>query len=185
MRRMLTVTALTLLAAAALAASAAAKEMSVSLASGPPSVGPGDPWNAKLLVHGEPDILANATPAIAIRNWTTRVDRTFPAKATGKRAADGQLVYRARVVFPSDGRWTYALIDGVTDRQYHAGTVQIGPPAAAPATPTKTPASPAATVDEPGSSGPPWAFALGGAALLLAAAGVVLAVRHRRLQATV
>jgi hypothetical protein len=185
MRSLLTATALALVAAAALTGSAAAKEMSVSLASGPPSgLGPGDPWKAELLVHGEPDMLAEATPGITIGNGSGG-DRMFPAKATGKRAADGQLLYRARVVFPSEGRWTYALTDGVTDREYQGGTVQIGEPAAAPATPTKTPASsPAAAVDERGSSGPPWAFALGGAALLVGAAAVALVVRHRRLQPT-
>lgn len=142
----------------------------MSLASSPPSgLGPGDPWKAELLVDGEPEMLAEATLAITIGNGS-RGDRTFPAKATGKRAPDGHLLYRVCVAFPSEGRWTYALTDGVTDREYQAGTVQIGEPASAPATPAKAPASsPGAAVDERGSSGPPWAIALGGAALLVGA----------------
>ena len=181
MRRLLTATALTLLAAAALAAAAAAKEMSVSLAAGPPSLGPGEPWNAELLVHGEPDMLAEATPGITIRNGASGEGRTFGAKATGKRAPDGQLVYRARVVFPSDGRWSYALVDGVTDREYDAGTVQIGEPATAPATPANPAPAPAASAADDGRSFPAWPLVLGGV-LLVAAAGTALVVRHRRLE---
>jgi hypothetical protein len=177
MRRLLTATVLTLLAAAALATGAAAKEMSVSLGSGPPAdpPGPGGSWSADLLVHGEPDILAEATPGIWIRNTDSGETQSFPAKATGKRAADGQLLYRVNVVFPSEGLWEYTLIDGVTDRAYEGGTIQIGDPA--PATPSQ-PEAPAPAGQ--GSSVPVWPFALGGSLLLLAAAGAAFAIRHRR-----
>jgi hypothetical protein len=179
MRRVLTVTLLTLLAAAALATTAAAKEMSVALSGGPPSdpPGPGGSWDAELLVHGEPDILSQATPGISIFNRSTGEEQNYAAKATGKKAADGQLLYRVHVVFPTAGLWDYTLIDGVTDRAYEGGTIQIGEPA------MPTPATPPAQTAADDSSGVPvWPFALGGAALLLAAGAAAFALTHRRPQ---
>jgi hypothetical protein len=177
MRRLLSATVLLLAAAALLASSAAAKEMSVSLGSGPPAdpPGPGGTWTADLLIHGEPDILSQATPGIAIRNMDSGETHTYAAKPTGKRAPDGQLLYRVGVEFPSEGLWRYTLIDGITDREYEGGTVQIGEPAAA-APPQAKPVSPAAE----GTSLPLWPLALGGSLLVLAAVGAALAVRHRR-----
>ena len=52
MRRFLTSLFLVALAAVALATAASAKDMSVGLASGPPTLESGQPWNAELLVHG-------------------------------------------------------------------------------------------------------------------------------------
>ena len=138
MRRLLSATLLVLLAAAALATAASAKEMSVSLGTGPPAdpPGPGGTWTADLLVHGEPDILSQATPGISIRNMDSGATETYAGKATGKTAPDGQLLYRVDVVFPSEGLWRYSLNDGVTDREYEGGTIQIGEPAvAAPSQP--------------------------------------------------
>ena len=177
MRRLLTATGLALVVAGALAGAAAAKEMSVGLAAGPPTLDPGEPWNAQLLVHGEPDILKEATPSITIDNGNGE-QRTFAAKATGKRAPDGQLLYRVRVVFPSEGRWAYELSDGVTDRAYEGGHVMVGSPAeAAPSAPSRPEAATAPVDDD--TSLPAWPFILGGVALVLAAAGLALARRHR------
>lgn len=177
MRRLLSATILVLLAAAALATAASAKEMSVSLGSGPPAdpPGPGGTWTADLLVHGEPDILSQATPGISIRNTDSGDTETYAGKPTGKKAPDGQLLYRVNVVFPSEGLWRYSLNDGVTDREYEGGTIQIGEPAVAP------PSQP--EVVSPASEGAPlpvWPFALGGSLLLLGAAGAAFAIRHRR-----
>ena len=183
MRRLLTATALTLVAAATLAGPAAAKDMSVSLAGGgPPTLDPGEPWNAQLLVHGEPDILAEATPGITIRNRDNGESRTFDARWTGRRAPDSQLIYRARVVFPSEGAWTYTLIDGVTDREYEGGYVRIGD-VPAEAAPEASRPSPAAAPADDGSF-PIWPVLAGVGAFLLAAAAALVVVRQRRPQPT-
>lgn len=178
MRRLLTATGLTLVLAAALAATAVAKEMSVALGAGPPTLDAGEPWNAELLIHGEPDVLKHATPGITIDNGNGE-QRTFTAKPTGKRASDGQLLYRVRVAFPSDGRWTYELVDGISDRAYEGGHVTVGSPAseAAPSAPSRPEAAAASADDD--SSLPSWPFIVGGVAFLLAAVGVALALRHR------
>jgi hypothetical protein len=177
MRRLLTATALTLVIAAAFAATAAAKEMSVALAAGPPTLDAGEPWSAELLIHGEPDILREATPGITIDNGSGE-QRTFTAKPTGKRAPDGQLIYRVRVAFPAEGRWTYELIDGVSDRAYEGGQLTVGSPAseAAPSAPSR-PETAAARADDD-SSLPSWPFIVAGVAFVLAA-GILLTVRRR------
>jgi hypothetical protein len=187
MKRTMTAFALAAIAAATLTAPAAAKEMSVALATSPPTLGPGEPWNAKLLVHGVPDILSEAAPGITIRGPGGE-ERTFTARRTGKRAADGQLLYRAKVVFPSEGRWSYQLLDGVTDRAYEGGTVTIGDgtaPAAAPSAPADE-AAPAQAPVPAGAATSDGAFPLwpllGGLLLVgVAAGGTLVLVRRSRL----
>ena len=174
MRRALTLFGVTILAAGALAAVAAAKEMSVSLGSGgPTTMDPGDPWNADLLVHGEPEILAEATPGISIRGPNGE-ERTFDARATGRRAADGQLIYRVTVTFPSDGRWSYQLLDGVTERAYEGGTVLVGDAASAPADDEAAPRAPSPAPATAGDDSFPLWPLLGG--LLAAGIAAVVAV---------
>lgn len=176
MRRTLALTALMLVAASVLAATALAKDMSVALASGAPDVGPGEPWNAQLLVHGEPGMLAEATPAITIRSDSGET-QTFAAERLKGRAADGQLRYEARVVFPTEGTWHYTVVDGVTDREYEGGTVRVGTPAVAP-TPATPRAQPVAVADD-GGGFPAWPLAVGAiVALVLAGAGA-FALRRR------
>lgn len=193
MKRTMTAFALAAIAAATLTGAAAAKEMSVALASSPPTLGPGEPWNAKLLVHGVPEMLAEATPGITIRGPGGE-ERAFTARRTGKRAADGQLLYAARVVFPSEGRWSYQLLDGVTDRAYEGGIVTIGDatvPAAAPNAPAgeAAPAPKGAPAQAPVRTGaatsdgafPVWPL-LGGLLLVgVAAGGALVLVRRSRL----
>ena len=181
MRRFLTSLLLVALAAAALATAALAKEMSVSLATGPPTMDAGEPWNAKLLVHGVPEMLAQATPGMTFRNNDSGQTKSFDAKATGRRAPDGQLIYRVRVVLP-EGLWEWGLTDSVTERLYEGGVVRVGEPpleAAPPASSDPTPV-PAAADD----SLPAWPFAAAGVALVLLLAAAALAVRNRRLQPT-
>jgi hypothetical protein len=180
MLRALTLFGLALLAAAALSTAAAAKEMSVSLtAGGPASMDPGEPWTADLLVHGDPDILAEATPGVSIRGPGGE-ERTFPARATGKRAADGQLIYRTTVTFPSEGRWTYQLLDGVTERAYEGGIVMVGDVASAPAGGDPASPTPVAAAAEDDSF-PLWPLLGGLIAAGLAAIVAVALVRRGRL----
>ena len=179
MRRLLIAIGLALLAATALAGVAAAKDMSVSLSAGTPPSDPGQPWNVRLLVHGEPDMLAEATPGITIRNDASGESRAFTATRTGKRAPDGQLIYRARVVFPSGGTWTYSVIDGVTEREYEGGTLTIGQPAGEPASPSPDRPDPAGAAADGDSSLPTWPFVAGGVALALAAVALAVTRRHR------
>jgi hypothetical protein len=182
MRRIGTVIALALVAAGVLALPAVAKEMSVSLAAGPTVKVPGDPWNAQLLVHGEPDMLNEATPSITIDDGAGNV-KTFAAKATGEHSADGQLIYETRVVFPSEGRWTYTVSDGVTDRAYEGGSIQIGEPTTAPGAPASEPA--AAPASEPVSAPTfPWPAIVGLALAFAAGAGALFVRRHRLREAS-
>ena len=62
------------------------------------------------------------------RSATATRTKTFAAKPTGKPG-----VYRAAVVFPSAGKWTYEVDDGFITGQPHTfPAVQIGAPARAP-----------------------------------------------------
>ena len=140
----------------------------VGLGSTPEGVGPGEPWVAELTVlqHGR-------TPMEGLRPWVVvakeggGVTKTFPAVATGEPGG-----YRARVVFPSAGRWTYVVHDSFT-AQHSFGPVRI---AEGGATPPRRSVAPAAVADD-GSSF--WS-ALGAAALAGLAAGLVTMLLQRR-----
>src|ERR1044072_2809876 len=119
MRRALALIGLTLAAAAVFAAAAQAKDMSVGLGqAAPTALAEGEDWNASLLVHGEPAMLREATPAIRITNTVSGASEDVAAARTKAKAADGQMIYAATVSFPSAGVWRYSLVDGVTDREY-------------------------------------------------------------------
>jgi len=181
MRRALALTGLTL-AAAVFAAAAQAKDMSVGLAeSAPAALAEGEDWNATLLVHGEPDMLREATPSIRITNTVSSDSQDVAATKTSAKAADGQMIYAADVSFPSAGVWRYSLIDGVTDREYEGGTIRVGATAAAASAAPSTPAPAApATASGDGGGSPSWPLLAGGIALLvLAGLGAVAVTRHR------
>lgn len=181
MRRFLAPASLALVVAV-LAPAAAAKEMSVSLSSSPPTLDPGEPWTADLLVHGEPDIVREATPGIMFTNNGTGETHTFTGRPTGKRAPDGQLLYRARVVIEEAGRWQWGLVDGVTDRLYEGGLMVVGNPAAeSPSAPASGPTVAPAASDDGGT--PAWPFVLVGGIVLLLGVAAALA-RRGRLQPT-
>ena len=124
MRRLLLTLALVALAAptSALAGGWATAGLS------PPDggVGAGDTWNAdvKILQHGMTP-LAGVIPTVTIRNVTTGKEKTFTAKPT-----DQVGVYRAKVVFPTAGKYSYKVYDGFTQyggAQTHSfGTFTVG-----------------------------------------------------------
>jgi len=106
MRRVLVIASL---AALALAATAhAGGWATVELSSTPKGMAAGQVWDVRLTVlqHGVRP-LAGIEPTVLIRKGA--VARSFRARPT---ATTG--VYRARVVFPSAGRWTWKIDDGFT-----------------------------------------------------------------------
>jgi hypothetical protein len=93
----------------------------VGLSSLPDGVGPREAWGVDLTVlqHGRTP-LEGVEPRVLIRAARGGAEQDFVAEPTGRAG-----VYRARVVFPSAGRWTYAVDDDFS--QVHAlGSVRIG-----------------------------------------------------------
>ena len=119
---------ITLFAATALAAALIAPTTSlaggwatVGLSSLPDRVQPGEPWVVDLTVlqHGRTP-LEGVEPSVRIRQARGGADKTFAARPT-KHAG----VYRARVVFPSAGAWTYSVDDDFS-QVHELGSVRIG-----------------------------------------------------------
>jgi hypothetical protein len=151
MRRVLLAVALLLLVAPAAHAGGWA---TVTLSSTPK--GTHWPVNLTVLQHGRTP-LADVQPVVTISNGSTT--KEFAARATGKPG-----VYRADVVFPSTGRWTYEIDDGFISEVPHTyPPVQIGEGAAT------------STVD-----GPKLIWLIPGIALLLAAGALLLRPRIGR-----
>jgi hypothetical protein len=123
MRRLLLTLALVALATPA---SALAGGWATAGLSPPDGVGAGDTWNAdvKILQHGRTP-LAGVSPTVTIRNVATGNEKTFTAKPTGEIG-----VYRAKVVFPTAGKYSYKVYDGFTQyggAQTHSfGTFSVG-----------------------------------------------------------
>ena len=100
----------------------------VGLSSTPAGTQPGTPWRVEVTVrqHGVTP-LEGVEPAVIITRGDAR--KTFAATPTGKPG-----VYRADVVFPTAGRWTYAVDDGfISERPHTFPAVQIGAGTSAPA----------------------------------------------------
>jgi hypothetical protein len=166
MKGELSMRTLLLAAAAALVVAAPATAGGWATAGlGPPDggLGAGDNWNAQVTImqHGQTP-LVGVQPAVIITNASTGKQLRFEAKPT-----DQPGVYLAKVKFPSEGTWQYAVYDGFTQyggQKVHTfAPVQIGPGSGA------------------GFSIPGWTWGLGLAALGLAA--VFLLVRRSRPQA--
>ena len=133
----------------------------VTLSSTPAGVQPGKTWGVDVTVlqHGRTP-LTGVHPVVTIRGGDTIKD--FAASPTGKPG-----VYRAEVVFPTAGRWTYQIDDGFISQMPHTyPAVQIGEPGAA-----------AATSGDGG--GPNLLWLIPGIALLLAAALLLIRPRLR------
>lgn len=122
MRRLLLVTLLALV----VPPSALAGGWATAGLSPPDGIGAGDTWNAdvRILQHGQTP-LAGVIPTVTIRNAVNGQERTFTAKPTDKVG-----VYRAKVVFPSTGKWSYEVYDGFTKyggaKTHTFGSIQIG-----------------------------------------------------------
>jgi hypothetical protein len=141
----------------------------VGLNSTPAGVGPGQPWvvDMTILQHGVTP-LEGVKPAVMIRKGNET--HTFAAKPTGKAG-----VYRASVVFPVTGTWSYQVDDGFISATPHTfPAVEIGRETAqAPA--------PATTTTTGGGGVPKW-LAIPGLALLLASGALLLVDRRRHHQ---
>lgn len=118
MKRTIVVLAVASLAMAAIAH--AGGWATVKLSSTPKGVTAGTVWNVRLTVlqHGVTP-LAGIRPAVLISKGP--VARTFPARPTTTRG-----VYRARVIFPSAGTWTWQVDDGFS-KVHSYFPVRIGP----------------------------------------------------------
>jgi hypothetical protein len=145
----------------------------VGLSSMPAGVGPGDKWNVDITVLGHGRTPADGlSPSVVIRSGDTT--REFPAKATGEPG-----VYRAAVVFPTAGRWSYEVPLTEYGTVHTFAPVEIGDDTTAPA-PAAPPAPVSAPVtDDGGGIAGGWLLGAG-AALLLALA--VLGFDRRRRQ---
>jgi YtkA-like len=112
--------AFALVALAAPAGALAGGWATAGLSPPPDEVGAGDTWNAQITVlqHGRTP-LEGVEPIVTITNGPT--DKAFPAKPTDKPG-----VYVAKVVFPTDGKWSYVVDDGFSQTHTFA-PVSIGP----------------------------------------------------------
>ena len=93
----------------------------VGLSSTPDGIAPGEPWVVELTIlqHGRSEApLAGLEPSVTVKSGGER--QTFAAAPTRQTG-----VYRARVVFPSAGTWTYRVNDGFG---YPAGVGHDYPP---------------------------------------------------------
>jgi hypothetical protein len=138
----------------------------VGLAPPPDDIRAGTTWvaNLEILQHGVTP-LEDVEPKVIVSGAGER--QVFRARPTGKPG-----FYRAEVVFPGGGTWSYEVDDGFT--QTHTfPPVKVG---GEPATPAPPKAAGSASGDD---GGPALALALGGVAAGLAGA-LALAVLRRR-----
>jgi hypothetical protein len=93
----------------------------VGLSSLPDGVEPREAWVVDLTVlqHGRTP-LEGVEPRVLIRAGRGGAEKDFVAEPTGKPG-----VYSARVVFPSAGRWSYAVDDDFS-QVHELGSVLIG-----------------------------------------------------------
>ena len=177
MRRSLPLIPLALaLALVAPAVAGAGGFATAGLSSTPEGIAPGKPWKFDITVlqHGRTP-LDGLTPRVIISSDSKK--ETFVAEPTGR---DG--VYRATVVFPTAGTWSYVVLDGFNDQLPHTfPDVRTGDGAAAPAAPSPGPAAPAPIPQDDGiAAGWLWGA---GAALVLALALLAADRLRRRLSA--
>jgi hypothetical protein len=87
----------------------------ISLVGKPKALEVGVPWQATIRVRRDGRPLTGARPSFVIAKGSAR--RTFPTRPVGRG------VYRARVVFPSAGRWTTSA--RLAGRRVPLGTVTV------------------------------------------------------------
>jgi YtkA-like len=156
-RRLLLIAALFLLVAPA---AALAQDATVKLSSKPDKVPAGERWKVTLTIK-QPGRAprADLKPTIEVRDadgFTT----TYPAVA-GKKAGR----YKATVVFPKAGQWTYAIHDGLshTPPKFRSVVIKERAP----------------VIDRPDPVGPPELPIIFAGVLALGAAAYFLLRRHR------
>lgn len=168
----------TLVAAMALAAAMAAPSTAlaggwatVGLSSLPDGTAPGEEWVVELTVlqHGRTP-LEGVKPRVLIRPSDGGGEEAFAATPSGRPG-----VYRAQVVFPSAGEWTYLVDDGFS-QVHELGSVRIGGASGAAAAPPP----PATAKPAPPGGGVTLAGALGIAAAAGLLAALVAAALRRR-----
>jgi hypothetical protein len=118
--KLFAVTALAV-ALAAPATSLAGGWATVGLSSLPDGAQPGETWVVDLTVlqHGRTP-LEGIHPSVLIRDTRDGAEHAFTARPTGEPG-----IYRARVAFPSAGRFTY-LVDDDFSQVHELGTVRVG-----------------------------------------------------------
>ena len=119
MKRIAPIVALVLLL---LPAAAEAKGTNVRISSAPNGTDAGEPWTTLITITMPPkEPLVGVAPKMIIRKGSVR--ETFPAVRTARKG-----VYRATVVFPSRGEWTYGVEDGMDKFEPGIGRVHRFPP---------------------------------------------------------
>jgi YtkA-like protein len=139
----------TLVVATALAAALIAPATSlgggwatVGLSSLPDGARSGEAWVVDLTVlqHGRTP-LEGVQPRVLVTTGPDGTEKAFVAKPTQRPG-----VYRARVVFPSAGTWTYSVDDDFS-QVHELGTVRIGAEGASATTAPLTPKAAAGPPD--------------------------------------
>jgi hypothetical protein len=135
----------------------------VGLTPPPEDIEAGTPWVADLeiLQHGVTP-LEDVEPKVIVSGGGGE-RQVFSARPTGKPG-----MYRAEVVFPSGGTWSYEIDDGFTQTHTFPPVEVAGEPAAA-----------AGGSASPDDGGPALAIALGVVAASLAGALVLTMLRRR------
>lgn len=160
----------TLVAAAALAAALIAPATAlaggwatVGLSSLPDGTRPGEEWvvDITVLQHGRTP-LEGIQPRLLLKAANGGAEDAFAARPTERPG-----VYRARVVFPSAGEWTYSVDDDFS-QVHQLGSVRIGAGGAGATAAAATPRS--------GAGGPPDGVTLAGALGIAFGAGLLAAL---------
>jgi hypothetical protein len=151
-----------LLALVAFPASGLAQDgVTVKLSSKPDKVPAGENWNVTLTIKQAGRAARHdLKPTIEVRD-ADGLTTTFPAAAAKKPGR-----YKATVVFPKAGQWTYAIHDGLSTVPPRFRSVVIKERAPA--------------IDRPDPVGPPELPIIFAGVLALGAAGYLLIRRHRQ-----
>jgi hypothetical protein len=114
-----------------------------SLSTSPAGTTAGGTWTVDVSFVSSGQILAvdSLHPSLVIKNVVTGERRTFQTQSTDETG-----VWRANVVFPSEGSWTYSVIVGGSGLTFDYPPVSIGPATAAVTPPTGAPAGPVPAV---------------------------------------